>query len=501
VHVFEKKNAGLEERLSSVQGELSSMTSERDTLLQDNASISSRAEVNYKAFADLQKKLSQAAAEFAANSRQLQTIQNELKKANRRAEDAEKMQSDLQGEGMTLMRSLEEMRPKIVELTNIRLELVDKIEGLEGVIRQKEDSIASLRSALEEAKEKEVQVEKSRQREHTLRKKDESSLQDSLSQTHKAYGELQAELEALRVNLRDREAEREGYHQLALRRLEEVDRLTFSFQAQTERLTSVEKELEERRLAQTEDQGFVEGMQNEIEALRNDLAMKEEEFERLREPSSSLSQSLDGEMVSALKQQQTLELSNARSQIRALESAVFESDAHAHALQKQVSTLMDQLTQLRSLSHAPSRPFSPTPGLPSRPSSRAHNVSDELRRASMNSSKRSPQLPLPPPSPTPPVRRAFDSLSPETRHKRRVSLGMLKARIDSEVATSKKSQPPSRALTPLPESSEVSGDGTTLGGIIKHLEPHHIRGFRRHQFLDESHIFWCNSCHGDLVIL
>jgi chromosome segregation ATPase len=481
----EAKYAELEASVSTTQGQLSSIISERDALLQEKASAALQAEHDHKVLAELQEKLAQAAVEFVAHSKQLQTAQTEAKKAQRRAEEAEKIQSDLQAEGVILLRSLDEMRPKIVELTNIRLELVDKIESLEGVIRKKEDAILHLESDLEEAKDREATTEKHRQREDAMRKKDEFSSQDTLSQMQKAYGELQAELETLRGNVRDREREREGYHQLALRRLEEIDRLTFSSQAQNERLVSAEKELDERRLAQSEDQGFVEGMQNEIETLRNELALREEELESLRQPTSDLAQSLDGEMVSAIKQQQIFELSNARSQIRALESAVFESDARSHTLQKQVSSLMDQLTQLRSISHTPTRPFSPTPGLPSRPSSRAKNIpSDDLRRSSLSAAK-----------PRPP-RRTFDSLSPETRHKRRVSLGMLKARIDGEVASSVKSHPPSRALTPLPE-----GTGTIISSVMEASELHHIRGFRRHQFLDESHIFWCNSCHGDLVIL
>lgn len=474
--------------MAATQAEISSIISERDTLLEDKHSLSRQTESDQKALANLQDKLSQAAVEFESSSRQLQILQNEVKRANRRAEEAEQIQSDLQAEGMTLMRSLEEMRPKIVELTNIRLDLVDKIGTLEGIIRKKEDVVSTLEASLEEAREKEVDAEKHRQKEDAMRKKDDFSSQDNVSQLQKAYTELQLELDGLRINVRDREQEREGYHQLALRRLEEIDRLTFSSQAQVERLTSAEKELEERHMAQTEDLGFVEGMQNEIEALRHDLTMKEEELESLREPSSELVQSLDGEMVGALKQQQAFELSSARSQIRALESAVFESDARAHTLQKQVSNLMDQVTQLRTISHTPTRPFSPTPGLPSRPSSRAarNASSDDLRRTSFTAPK---------PVPARPPRRTFESLSPETRHKRRVSLGMLKARIDSEVAHSAKSHTPSKPLAPLPESASISSS------VMEPSEPHHIRGFRRHQFLDESHIFWCNSCHGDLVIL
>ena len=486
------------------------MTSEKGVLEQAQVAATTRADDAQKAIGELQGKLSQAANELAANSKHLHNVQNELKRATRRAEEAEKIQSDLQAEGTNLLRSLSEMRPKIVELTNIRVELVEKIDGLEGIIRKKEDTISQLEANLDEAKERESQSARTRQREELARKKGESSSHQNLLHVQKAYAELEAQVEALKASLKDREAERESYHQLALRRLEEVDRLTFSVQAQTELLNTAERELEERRAASSEDRGFVEGMQNEMELLQAEIVQKDEEMERLREsmPSPNVRSSLDGEMSSALKQQQMLELSNARSQIRALESAVFEADARAHSLQKQVSMLMDQLTQLRSLSTVPTRPFSPTPGMPSRPSSRARNVSDELRVQAVRagSSQSISGMSNPRSSPLQKTRKStFETLSPETKHKRRVSLGMLKARIDSELASSSKSsQPPSRALTPLPESETMRANGagsSSSSSVMEPSEPHHIRGFKRHQFLDESHVFWCQSCHGDLVIL
>ena len=507
--MLETKYAELEKAHSSAQVQLTSVTSEKEALEQAKAAATTHADDTQKTLAKFQEKLTEAATELATSSKQLHTVQNELKRANRRAEEAEKIQGDLQAEGTNLMRSLNEMRPKIVELTNIRVELVDRIDELEGIIRKKEDAISQLEVNLDEAKERETQLARTKQRDELTRKKGESSSQQNLLHVQKAYTELETEVEALKSSLKDREAERESYHQLALRRLEEVDRLTFSVQAQTELLNTVERELEERRTASTEDRGFVEGMQNDIELLQAEVAHKDEEIERLREsvPSSNARNSLDGEMSSALKQQQMLELSNARSQIRALESAVFEADARAHSLQKQVSSLMDQLTQLRSLSTVPTRPFSPTPGMPSRPGSRARNVSDELRvqavRAessrSVSGSSNVRSSPL-----NKPRKSTFETLSPETKHKRRVSLGMLKARIDSELASSvKSSQPPSRALTPLPESElmKTNGASSSSSSVMEASEPHHIRGFRRHQFLDESHVFWCQSCHGDLVIL
>lgn len=505
---LELKYAKLEEAHSSVQAQLTSVTSEKEALEKAKMGATTRADNTQKTLAELQEKLTKAATELTTNSKQLHNVQNELKRATRRAEEAEKIQGDLQTEGTNLMRSLNEMRPKIVELTNIRVEMIERIDELEGIIRKKEDTISQLEASLDDAKERESQSARSRQREELSRKKDESSSQQNLLHMQKAYADLETEVEALKASLKDREAERESYHQLALRRLEEVDRLTFSVQAQTELLSTAERELEERRAASSEDRGFVEGMQNEIELLQAEITQKDEEIERLRDglPPPSIRNSLDGEMSSALKQQQMLELSNARSQIRALESAVFEGDARAHSLQKQVSSLMDQLTQLRSLSTVPTRPFSPTPGMPSRPGSRARNVSDELRAqvVRVGSSQSVSGMSNPRSSPLhKPRKSTFETLSPETKHKRRVSLGMLKARIDGELATSvKTSQPPSRALTPLPESELMKTNGaSSSSSVMEPSEPHHIRGFKRHQFLDESHVFWCQSCHGDLVIL
>jgi len=502
--VLETKYAEFERAHSSVQAQLASVTSEKEALEQAKVAATTHADVTQRTLTELQEKLTQSTIELAANSKQLHNVQNELKRTTRRAEEAEKIQSDLQSDGTNLMRSLSEMRPKIVELTNIRLGLVEKTDELEGIIRKKEDIISQLEASLDEAKERESRSAKSRQKEELARKKDESSSLQNLLHMQKAYSELEAEVEALKGSLKDREAERESYHQLALRRLEEVDRLTFSVQAQTELLNTAEREL----AASSEDRGFVEGMQNEMELLQAEVAQKDEEIERLREslPLPNIRNSLDGEMSSALKQQQMLELSNARSQIRALESAVFEADARAHSLQKQVSSLMDQLTQLRSLSTVPTRPFSPTPGMPSRPGSRARNVSDELRvqavRAGSSQSISGTSNPRSSPLHRP-RKSTFETLSPETKHKRRVSLGMLKARIDSELAsTVKSSQPPSRALTPLPESELMKTNGASpSSSVMEPSEPHHIRGFKRHQFLDESHVFWCQSCHGDLVIL
>ena len=108
---------------------------------------------------------------------------------------------------------------------------------------------------------------------------------------------------------------------------------------------------------------------------------------------------------------------------------------------------------------------------------------------------------------------ALDSaLPPEVRHKRKISLSMLKARIDGEKALGASPRAAVRKLSsfgPTMEEEEEANERMPLTmdpgpstlrtgssmGVIGHMER------RRPQFLDESHVFWCGSCRGDLVVL
>jgi hypothetical protein len=171
---------------------------------------------------------------------------------------------------------------------------------------------------------------------------------------------------------------------------------------------------------------------------------------------------------------------------------VFDADARSHALVKQVAALEEQLMHSRSrpssrLGQQQQRAFSPL-----RPRSNS-----DLRRSSFGSHR--------PASVVPPLARAVfeQGMSAETRHKRLISLSMLKARIDSEVQTAVggTSRPSSRAssvrgLSPVRSASGREGEGSGS-------EYMHVHGHVGHkpQFLDDSHVFWCHSCSGDLVIL
>jgi len=499
----------------------------------DKSSLQSQVDGHLGTIAGLRKAASQSTSDQETLNRQVQVSQAELRSAIRRAEEAERIQQELQNEGSSLMRSVDEMRPKIIELTNVKLELSEKLNTFEQAIRDRDGVIDKLESSLQTAQDQIESLNTKLLDAETAREKERSTAQETQDELQRGYAELETELSDALASIRELEVERAGQRQLASKQFGELDRMAASSQSLKEEIASLHLEVEEQKLAEVEQQEFLERARTDIEALRADLVAKVQEIDELRAELStaaaanSASPSLDKEMINALKQQHRLELSAAQSQIRALQTSVFEAEARAHSFQRQLSQSEDQLAQLRvssspsafgaapssssslttssssaASSHATQRPF--TPDHPSRPSSRArnHRDSDDLRRASLtqrrgsaNSLSLSSNMP-----PLPAAHPAFGAnLSPETRHKRKVSLGMLKARIDSEMlaAAGSGSIPPSRAASPLHAAGAEKAS--------PRLDPHAANGIqnspKRLQFLDDSHIFWCHACRGELVVL
>jgi myosin protein heavy chain len=485
---WKAKHASLEEQHLSLQECIHSANQDRDALLEERASLQSQVNFNQSAIKQLQQKLGEVASELSSSDRALQNAHSDLRVANRRAEEAERTQKDLQTEGTRLMQSLDEMRPKFVELTSTKMDLMERIDKLEHEKNSRDTFISKLENALSEAMEREAEAAQVHKEADSLHEKDRVSLQQSIIELQQGYAELQAELESSQAAVFSLEGDRSQLRQTEARQLEIIDRLSMESDQHSQVMSRLESDLRSYRNLEEEHRAFIERSNYEHEVLRAELNAKDDEMEHLRTSSSdeAAPRSLDDEMIGALRVQHAMDLSNANSQIRALETAVFEAQAKSHNLQKQISILEDQLAQQRSTSRATSRPFSP--GVPGRPSSRALNPTD-LRRGSF--SHRSSNLA--PPSP----RTVFDvGLSPETRHKRQVSLGMLKARIDSEVAASAGGYPSSRQLSPVPQGNEgISGrEPDSPSWHAQHIH-------RRPQFMDESHIFWCHSCDGELVIL
>lgn len=461
----------MEDQHSAAREQLAAAVAEQEALTRDKSMLQSQFDGSQKTLTDLRQQLSVTAAELVSNTRQLHGVQADLRNANRRADEAEKTQKDLQSEGTNLMRSLDEMRPKIVELTGDKVELGNKIASLEHTLRNRDATIAELESNIEELRYQYEETSKQQEEGVAQYEKEQSSAQAHLAELQKAYTELQRELEEAQASIHGLEAERADHYQLASRQLEEIDRLKMSSRVQAEEVSIVRQELAEHEHLEEEDRGFIHRAQEEIESLRAELASAEDEIQRLRDAVSSTPspdgapESLDAEMLSALRQQHALDLSAAQSQIRALETSVFDAQAKSHTLQKQVSMLEDQLAAPSRLG----RPQSPS----SRPSSRSHNHPHQPNNLS------------------PLSRSVFDiGLTPETRHKRRVSLGMLKARIDSELANVA-SRPSSRAQTtknkPMP--------------AVQERKPLSLDHPLKRPQLDENHIFWCSSCKADLIIL
>ncbi|KAH9858271.1 hypothetical protein C2E23DRAFT_865184 [Lenzites betulinus] len=499
---WQARHAESEEQHAVTKEQLTAVVSERDALLEARTALQTELEEGKNAVTELQQKLAALSSELSLNARQLKQVQAELRIATARAEDAEKTQKELQAEGIGLMRSLDEMRPKIVELTDAKLLLSENADSLQKTIQARDADIAQLESELDELRQQKESAEHERDRLAAALAADRTTQAKDASELQRAYAELQAEHAAAQKGVQDLEEERNKLRQLSNSNVEEIRRLTDSLQAQTTHAAALRAELAEQAQAQAEGADFLARAQADMEALRAELAQKDDELERLREDEGEgegagagegSSQSLDGEMLNALRQQHALELSAAQSQVRARETALFTAEAQVHAFQRQVAALEDELALLRS--HPLQRPSSRGPlphQLPHRTSSRTVDRSDDLRRASFSSHRAPTSSSLAVPAPA----SAFEGLSPETRHKRKVSLSMLKARIDSEVAASshhpRSVSSPARRPTPLPAVVEPPSQPATPPPVLQQKRP---------VFMDEAHVFWCHACQGDLVVL
>lgn len=246
---WETQKSLLEEKFADMREQLSTSEKERDNYSQENLRLLSLVKSHETSIEEDQEKLVQAASALATITRQLQSAQNESRIANRRADDAEKTQQSLQGEGTNLMRALEEMRPKIVELTGVKLELSEKVASLEHTIRSRDSVIVQLENDLEEARDLNGETEAAWKERLAEQERRHKEAQTGASDIQKAYTERQEELDTALASLRNLETQRANSHQEAARRLEEIERLKNQMQSQGEELDAVRQEIEARRQA------------------------------------------------------------------------------------------------------------------------------------------------------------------------------------------------------------------------------------------------------------
>ncbi|KAG6332093.1 hypothetical protein ID866_6996 [Astraeus odoratus] len=337
---WKSKYSALEEERSTLHTRLQTVDSRQSELLEERASLQSQVQFNQSIVKGLQQKLAELAAEVTSRDRGVTNLQGDLRAAVRRAEESERTQRDLQAEGTRLMQSLEEMRPKIVELTSTKVELLEQIERLEHDRKSRDDLISKLEIALNEGAEREAEATKLKNESDSLREKDTTSLQQTITDLQRGYVTLEAELQASQAAVHALEAERSKMRQTEMRQADLSNRLSVDARRRQEELAHLEAELVSQRNVEHEQRNLIDQYRSEIEALRSELAAKDEELESFQKTpvTEDAFPSLDGEMLSAQKQQHALELSSAQSQIRALETAVFEAQDRAHRLQRQSNT-------------------------------------------------------------------------------------------------------------------------------------------------------------------
>ncbi|KIJ29824.1 hypothetical protein M422DRAFT_214820 [Sphaerobolus stellatus SS14] len=463
---------------------------------QARSSLESELEISQATVVSLQHQVSQLSSDLASHARQLNEARNLEAEAKARADDAERAKNDLQAENSGLLAQLEEMRPKVVELSNKNAEDEERVWKAEKRVQGLEREVERLEGLLEErngaAEDAEVRV---RVLEDEMKKREGKhadelrTLGESVGETQVAHAGLAHELAASKEVIERLEAQVGELKKAAKERKHEVQRVKEELknrEAETELLRGA---LETTQAAEQDAVAMVQRSQADVESLRDQLALREDEIARLRETEGSMASqsprvpqaSFSEELLSNLRQQHALDMSTSHSRIRELETAVFDAEASAHAFQRKVTQLEEELLQLRTKSAL---------GSPTRPTSERHSISSAR-----------PHTPLRRVLAPRPVYEA--NLSAETRHKRKVSLSMLKARIESErTAAATLLHSPALSHVPISEADEsLSGGAHTPKSDNSHSHSHSPFVRRQPDVFDDTHVFWCHSCKGDLVVL
>lgn len=526
-----KKHSSLADELSSLQSSFSSLASTHEALKKGHEDLSATHSNSQKEFEDHQQLLLTAQRELAQANSQVQHEIGNAASALRRTADAESAQQKLQSDNVALMQSLNEIRPKVVELTQDKIALTDEVDRLRRSVRALSGTVAQLETAATDSRIQFDGTKRNFEESETRWVAERAELNRQIQDIERAYADIEGELRNSRASVQELDAERSTHRKAVVQYEETLERLQSSSAAQETELGDLRQLLDESRRADREVRELLVQAQTELETLRADASAREEEVMRLKDqvaiqsevptpsPNGHLPRgSIGDEMLVAVQQQHALELSEARSQIRSLENSIYAGQSRTHALQKQITALENELASLR-FSAPPSSPFRPTgassPGLRL---TRAQSTQSFMSNHPNAASNRGAMLPRLATATRPGVN-PFDeaSLPPDTRHKRKVSLSMLKARMESErslfvpVTGLPGASPSSRSavLSPLEEAPPSGSPPLTMQDLDVHgndaqagSSPTTVAVLpERSQFRDEAHIFWCHACSGDLVVL
>jgi chromosome segregation ATPase len=501
----EKALQGQNQELATLHQEMKStiaaLTAERDSHTAHIGKLTAQHSEATSALQTLQTNVTSQTARLTDLDYRLQQAHIDAQAALRRADDAERSHQNLQNENVGLMASLNEMRPKLVELTEEKLNLTDRVGSLGAQKRELQAAVGKVEEQLDEARAQVEGLTQEREKGESARASEVERLAREIEETKTHATQVEDELQGALASVRELEAER-GIHRQAVERYQhEMDRLDAELAALRVQMGALQAEAaeaqarHEQALSALEDTRVVlERANAEVEGLRGDLVAREEEVARLRERLAAASTpepstkgdgvrkvSLDQEILAA---EESFGLSAAKSKIRALEAEVFDEQARGHTLQKRIQELEHELST-RPKVLVPKNPANghanynhlthPQPPFPRVPSSASqHSHTSEKTNGHAYAA-------------TLPANTIDEGLAPEQRHKRRVSLHMLKARIEGE-------------SRPLVSRGGSSLEPTKEEGRRSDVETPKTAP-RRPQFMDENHVFWCSCCRGDLVVL
>ena len=261
----------------------------------------------------------------------------------------------------------------------------------------------------------------------------------------------------------------------------------------TERDALVQEKLEieeaRRTLVAKLDTSMAEGSQSRVllQTLTNALEVPESETqsitsvvlelkERLRAAEQIIQdRSADtskDEAMAAMQSQHVMEISERDSAVRRAEDDVHQQTKKVHGMSKQIGDLEQELASLRA-QLATAGELSSNPG-------NATPRSDGQRSATF-------AVPIPAQI-APPSASIDASLPPSMRHKRQVSLAMLKARMSGPPVSLGGRSRIAPSDTVAEEEEEAEGHWAHLGPTFES------------QISDDA-VFWCSECHGDLITL
>lgn len=503
----EAKEQGNEKEmvLVTVRGELEALKKEKESLEAKAKEVVGLTQANE----EFAKKLESATAG-------LSTAETERASAEKRADAAEQRKRDLQKDNQDLISRLDELQTSYVEATNGRAALEMELEKSRTELKRSQQATEADSKTLAEQDKTLQQKEASIKTLTEQLERVSRELEYAQDESKAKVTELETELKDLQQRKSGVQGEIERYKMGAEARIKEIADLKGVLEGVKEELSKAASEKEEAVKAHSE-------LSKELESLRTST-----------QAPSSHGAPLDREYVDSIQQQHELDLSTARTQIRTLENRVFEEESHCHELLKRVGEYQDQVRGLEESlrterdrsknlgdSVSPSSAANPagTPLMlssnhlsptPSPSSGRSPRPSPSHRRSashlptlteSLEPSQRSyfPVEARASPSPRPPIPDDVPSLRqaravpPSARHARKVSLSMLKTRMEDELGVPDLNLPSQRQdlgfITPPPLSSSRTSEFP--------LTSTNRAPSRR---IQHDPIF-CSSCRGDMVVI